>query len=46
MAAAFRFAASIFVIALPLSAQQYRSEMLSGLEWRDVGPMRAGALTP
>jgi len=42
MAAAFRFAASIFVIALPLSAQQYRSEMLSGLEWRDVGPMRGG----
>ena len=42
MAAAFRFAASLFVITLPLAAQQYPSEMLSGLQWRDVGPMRGG----
>jgi hypothetical protein len=31
-----------FVFALPLAAQQYPAEMLSGLHWRDVGPMRAG----
>jgi len=42
MAAVFRFAASFFALALPLAAQQYPSEMLSGLEWRDVGPMRGG----
>jgi photosystem II stability/assembly factor-like uncharacterized protein len=42
MAAAFRFAASLFALALPLAAQQYPSEMLSALEWRDVGPMRGG----
>jgi hypothetical protein len=30
------------VFALPLAAQQYSAEMLSGLHWRDVGPMRAG----
>jgi hypothetical protein len=30
------------VFALPLAAQQYPAEMLSGLHWRDVGPMRAG----
>ncbi|HXC95373.1 MAG TPA: hypothetical protein VNU92_06705 [Edaphobacter sp.] len=28
--------------ALPLAAQQYPAELLSGLHWRDVGPMRAG----
>jgi photosystem II stability/assembly factor-like uncharacterized protein len=42
MAAASRFAVSLFLLALPLAAQQYPSEMLSGLEWRDVGPMRGG----
>src|ERR1700759_1282115 len=30
------------VLALPLAAQQYPAELLSGLHWRDVGPMRAG----
>ena len=42
MPAAVRFAASLFLIALPLAAQQYPSELLSGLQWRDVGPMRGG----
>ena len=42
MAAASRFAVSLFLLALPLAAQQYPSEMLSGFEWRDVGPMRGG----
>ncbi len=38
-----RIAASLsFVFALPLAAQQFPAEMLSGLHWRDVGPMRAG----
>jgi photosystem II stability/assembly factor-like uncharacterized protein len=42
-AARRRFAASLwFVFALPLAAQQYPAELLSGLEWRDVGPMRGG----
>ena len=37
------FVASLcFVLALPLAAQQYPAEMLSGLQWRDVGPMRGG----
>src|SRR5260370_22070304 len=37
------FAVSFFLVfALPLTAQQYPAEMLSGLHWRDVGPMRAG----
>ena len=36
-------ALSLFVaFALPLAAQQYPAEMLSGLQWRDVGPMRGG----
>ncbi len=30
------------VFALPLAAQQYPAELLSGLHWRDVGPMRGG----
>ncbi len=30
------------VFALPIMAQQYPEEMLSGLQWRDVGPMRGG----
>jgi photosystem II stability/assembly factor-like uncharacterized protein len=28
--------------ALPMAAQQYPAELLSGLRWRDVGPMRGG----
>jgi photosystem II stability/assembly factor-like uncharacterized protein len=44
MAAACRLvvASLSFAFALPLAAQQYPAEMLSGLHWRDVGPMRAG----
>jgi photosystem II stability/assembly factor-like uncharacterized protein len=30
------------VFAIPATAQQYPAEMLSGLQWRDVGPMRGG----
>ncbi|HWG18938.1 MAG TPA: hypothetical protein VG225_00315 [Terracidiphilus sp.] len=38
-----RFAALVCIaLALPLAAQQYPGELLSGLEWRDVGPMRGG----
>jgi photosystem II stability/assembly factor-like uncharacterized protein len=43
--AAFRplLAASLCAaFALPIAAQQYPAELLSGLEWRDVGPMRGG----
>jgi photosystem II stability/assembly factor-like uncharacterized protein len=37
------FAVSIAALfAIPAAAQQYPSEMLSGLHWRDVGPMRGG----
>ena len=28
--------------ALSITAQQYPAELLSGLQWRDVGPMRGG----
>ena len=44
MAAACRLvvASLSLAFALPLAAQQYPAEMLSGLHWRDVGPMRAG----
>jgi photosystem II stability/assembly factor-like uncharacterized protein len=28
--------------ALPVAAQQYPAALLSGLQWRDVGPMRGG----
>ena len=44
MAAASRCYAVLvsFVCALPIAAQQYPAELLSGLEWRDVGPMRGG----
>src|SRR6201997_1359612 len=43
MSAGRHFAASLcFLFALPLTAQQYTAEMLSGLQWRDVGPMRGG----
>jgi photosystem II stability/assembly factor-like uncharacterized protein len=30
------------VFALAVAAQQYPAELLSGLQWRDVGPMRGG----
>src|SRR6201998_118254 len=37
------FAASLCIFfALPLAPQQYPAEMLAGLQWRDVGPMRGG----
>src|SRR5580704_7593037 len=37
------FAASLCAaFALPVAAQQYPAELLSGLQWRDVGPMRGG----
>lgn len=37
------FAVSLAALfAIPTAAQQYPSEMLSGLHWRDVGPMRGG----
>ena len=32
--------------ALPLAAQQYSAALLSGLRWRDVGPMRGGRSYP
>ena len=39
-----RFAGVSVALAsmLPLSAQQYPATLLSGLRWRDVGPMRGG----
>ena len=30
------------MLAFPVAAQQYPPEMLSGLQWRNVGPMRGG----
>jgi len=43
MAIRGRFSAWLFVfIALRVSAQQYSPDLLGGLQWRDVGPMRAG----
>ena len=43
MAIRRRFAAWLFVLfAMPLAAQQYPANLLSGLQWRDVGPMRGG----
>jgi photosystem II stability/assembly factor-like uncharacterized protein len=43
MAIRGRFGAWLFVLfALPLAAQQYPANLLSGLQWRDVGPMRGG----
>ncbi len=30
------------LFATPATAQQYPAEMLSGLQWRDIGPMRGG----
>jgi photosystem II stability/assembly factor-like uncharacterized protein len=38
LSAAFLCAA----FAIPVAAQQYPAELLSGLQWRDVGPMRGG----
>ena len=32
--------------ALPIAAQQYPAELLAGLQWRDVGPMRGGRTYP
>ena len=38
-----RFVASLcLVFGIPVGAQQYSATMLSGLHWRDVGPMRGG----
>jgi photosystem II stability/assembly factor-like uncharacterized protein len=44
MAAVCRFFAPslLFVSALSLAAQQVPSALLTGLQWRDVGPMRGG----
>jgi photosystem II stability/assembly factor-like uncharacterized protein len=43
MAVRCRLAALMFAsLALPLCAQEFRSDLLSGLQWRDVGPMRGG----
>jgi photosystem II stability/assembly factor-like uncharacterized protein len=44
MASGRRFCAAslVLVFALPVLAQQYSAELLSGLQWRDVGPMRGG----
>jgi len=39
----YNFAAALSIaLALPLAAQQYPAELFSGLQWRDVGPMRGG----
>src|SRR5438309_9224135 len=44
MAAIRNFCAAFLgvVFAVTALAQQYPAEMLSGLEWRDLGPMRGG----
>src|SRR5580692_5154134 len=44
MAAVRRFFAPslLFMFALSLAAQQVPSALLTGLQWRDVGPMRGG----
>ena len=44
MAAVRKFlTASLCVaFALPVAAQHYPADLLSGLQWRDVGPMRGG----
>ena len=43
MAIPCRFVAWLFLLlAPPLYAQQYPTNLLSGLKWRDVGPMRGG----
>jgi photosystem II stability/assembly factor-like uncharacterized protein len=37
------FAAILCIVfSLSLAAQQYPAQLLSGLQWRDVGPMRGG----
>ena len=43
--AAVRFSCTAFIgllFAIHLHGQQYPAEMLAGLQWRDVGPMRGG----
>lgn len=35
-------ASCLALLALPLAAQQYPADLLAGLQWRDVGPMRGG----
>ena len=43
--AAVRFFCTVFIgllFAIHVHGQQYPAEMLSGLQWRDVGPMRGG----
>ena len=37
-----RVASFATLFAIPALAQQYPAEMLAGLQWRDVGPMRGG----
>jgi len=38
-----RLSAWLFALfALPLPAQQFPADLLAGLQWRDVGPMRGG----
>src|SRR6201986_1874832 len=37
-----RVASFATLFAIPALAQQYPAEMLVGLQWRDVGPMRGG----
>jgi photosystem II stability/assembly factor-like uncharacterized protein len=48
MAAVRSFLSAILCVAfaLPVIAQQYPAELLSGLQWRDVGPMRGGRTYP
>ncbi|MGA9464536.1 MAG: hypothetical protein WBV28_17240, partial [Terracidiphilus sp.] len=43
MAVPCRFVAWLFLLLpLPLYSQQYPTNLLAGLKWRDVGPMRGG----
>ena len=43
MAVPCRFVAWLFLLLpLPLYSQQYPTNLLAGLQWRDVGPMRGG----
>ncbi|HUB50951.1 MAG TPA: hypothetical protein VL986_02205 [Terracidiphilus sp.] len=48
MAAVRSFYAVILCVAfaLPIAAQEYPPALLSGLKWRDVGPMRGGRTYP
>lgn len=38
----FRAALAAIFFSIPSCAQQYPAQMLAGLHWRDVGPMRGG----